>query len=119
MNRNAPSRLRSWEMDQPGAAGPLLEDGVARVQLFQLVLGVVGEIDVHAIVDGARIGLFHAGDHLQKRRLARAVGAHERHLVAAVHREVDAVVHRVVAVALHETARPHHLISRGAAAARS
>ena len=100
--------------DGPAGRGmiQLLEDGVARVQLFQLVLGVVGEIDVHAIVDGARIGLFHAGDHLQKRRLARAVGAHERHLVAAVHREVDAVVHRVVAVALHETARPHHLISR-------
>ena len=82
------------------------------MQLFQLVLGVVGEIDVHAVVDGAGVGLFRPGDHLQERGFARAVGAHERHLVAAVHREVDAVVHRVVAVALHEAARPHHLISR-------
>ena len=47
----------------------LLEDGVARVQLLQLVLGVVGEIDVHAIVDGARIGLFHAQE--RERRIEK------------------------------------------------
>ena len=49
---------------------------------------------------------------LSRRRLARAVGAHERDLVAAVHGEVEAVVHGLVAVALHETAGAHHLVAR-------
>ena len=82
------------------------------MQLLQLVLRVVGLRHVHAVLDGARIGLDGARDHLEQRRLARAVGAHERDLVAAVHGEVEAVVHGLVAVALHETAGAHHLVAR-------
>ncbi len=67
---------------------------------------------MHAVLDGARIGLDGARDHLEQRRLARAVGPHERDLVAAVHGEVEAVVHGLVAVALHEAAGAHHLVAR-------
>ena len=88
-----------------------LEHGVARVQLFQLVLRVVRQRHVHAIGDGARIGLHDARDHLHKRGLARAVRAHQRHLVAAVHGEVEVVVHALVAEMLHQAAAAHHLVA--------
>ena len=45
---------------------------------------------MHAVLDGARIGLDAPAIILSQRRLARAVGAHERDLVAAVHGEVEA-----------------------------
>ena len=89
----------------------LLEHGVARVQLLQLVLRVVRQRHVHAVVDGAGVGLHDARDHLHERGFARAVGAHKRHLVAAVHGEVEIVVDALVAEGLHQAAAAHHLVA--------
>ena len=89
----------------------LLEHGVARVQLLQLVLRVVRERHVHAVVDGAGIGLHDACDHLHERGFTRAVGADERHLVAAIHGEVEVVVDAFVAERLHQAAAAHHLVA--------
>ena len=80
----------------------LLEHGVARVQLLKLMLRVVRQRHVHAVVDGAGVGFHDACDHLHKRGFARAVGAHKRHLVAAVHGEVEVVVDALVAEGLHQ-----------------
>ena len=89
----------------------LLEHGVARVQLLELVLCVVRQRHVHAVIDGAGIGLHNARDHLHKRGFARTVGAHKRHLVAAVHGEVEVVVDALVAEGLHQAAAAHHLVA--------
>ena len=52
---------------------------------------------MRAVLDRARIGFEHAGDHLQKRRFSGAVRADKRHLLAAVHREIQAIVDVMVA----------------------
>ena len=66
---------------------------------------------MHAVVDGAGVGLHDARDHLHKRGFARAVGAHKRHLVAAIHGEVEVVVDALVAEGLHQAAAAHHLVA--------
>ena len=89
----------------------LLEHGVARVQLLELMLRVIRQRHVNAVVDGAGIGFHDACDHLHKRGFARAVGAHKRHLVAAVHGEVEVVVDALVTEGLHQAAAAHHFVA--------
>ena len=63
-------------------------------------LGVVGHTHVGAQVAGAGGGRFQAGEDLHEGGLAGAVGADERHMLAAVELEVDVTVDVLVAVGL-------------------
>ena len=87
-------------------------DGVRLVELLELVLGVVGHRDVLAELDLAGVGLELAVDELHERGLAGAVGADERHVVAAVELEVDALVDVVVAEGLRDPLKADDHVAR-------
>ena len=65
-----------------GGSGPaeFLEQGVARVQEFEYVLGIVGGYDVMARLSGAIEG-YDVGQNFQQGRLSGPVGPDQRHPV--------------------------------------
>ena len=75
------------------------------------MLGVVGLRHVLAELDRARIGREQAVYELHERGLAGAVGAGERHVVAAVELEVHARVDVVLAEGLGDALEAHDLVS--------
>lgn len=75
-----------------------MQDGVGLGHAFERVLGIVGDADVGAQVARAGGGWLQAGEDLHERGLAGAVGADERHMLAAVELEVDVTVDVLVAV---------------------
>ena len=77
-----------------------MQDGVGLGHAFERVLGVIGHAHVRAQVARAGSGRLQTGDDLHKRGLAGAVGADERHMLAAVELEIDIAVDVLVAVGL-------------------
>ena len=75
----------------------LPEDGVALIELLELMLGVVGLRHALAKGDAALIRGELAVDELHEGGLAGAVGSHEHHVVAAIELEVHARVDVVLA----------------------
>ena len=75
----------------------LRKDAIAQVELLELVLGEIRELDVRTVADRTRIMGELAGDHLEQRRFARAVGADERYLVATPDVEVEVLVDPLLA----------------------
>ena len=71
------------------------------------MLGVVGHAHVGAQVACTGGGRLQAGEDLHERGLAGAVGADERHVLAAVELEVDVTVYVLVAVGLGYTLEAH------------
>ena len=71
------------------------------------MLGVVGDAHVGAQVARAGGGQLQAGDDLHEGGLAGAVGADERHMLAAVEFEVDIAVDVLVAVGLGHALQTH------------
>ena len=87
----------------------LREDGVGRVERLDLVLREVRHAHVRAELAGARIGLEHAGQHLQQRALAGPVRTDERHPLPALEGEVQvAGVDHGLAVALRDVLQRDH-----------
>jgi hypothetical protein len=70
----------------------LLDDGQIGIQHVQRLLREVSHVQAGAQPHAARIGLAGAGDHLQQRRLARAVAAHHGPALAAADGQAEAVV---------------------------
>ena len=98
--------------------GPLGRDGVDFLQdsvglghALERVLGVIGHAHVGAQVAGAGGGRLQSGDDLHERGLAGAVGADERHVLAAVELEVDIAVDVFVAVGLGDALQAHDHIA--------
>ena len=85
----------------------LLQDGVGLGHALERVLGVIGHAHVGAQVAGAGGGRLQSGDDLHERGLAGAVGADERHVLAAVELEVDVAVDVLVAVGLGDALQAH------------
>ena len=85
----------------------LLQDGVGLGHALERVLGVIGDAHVGAQVAGAGGGRLQAGEDLHERGLAGAVGADERHVLAAVELEVDVAVDVLVAVGLGYALQAH------------
>ena len=85
----------------------LLQDGIGLGHALECVLGVVGHAHVGTQVAGAGGGRLQAGEDLHERGLAGAVGADERHVLAAVELEVDVAVDVLVAVGLGDALEPH------------
>ena len=85
----------------------LLQDGVGLGHALERVLGIVGDADVGAQIAGAGGGRLQAGEDLHERGLAGAVGADERHVLAAVELEVDIAVDVLVAVGLGYALEAH------------
>ena len=91
-------RLRA---PQPGRGDRGVEHRAALVEL-RLVLGEVRGLDAVAELDPPRGGLAPAEHRLEQRRLARAVRADERHVLAALEREARRREQRLVARAERE-----------------
>ena len=85
----------------------LLQDGVGLGHALERVLGIVGDAHVGAQVPSAGGGRLQAGDDLHERGLAGAVGADERHVLAAVELKVDVAVDVLVAVGLGYALETH------------
>ena len=85
----------------------LLQDGVGLGHAFERVLGIVGYTHAGAQIAGAGGGRLQAGDDLHEGGLAGAVGADERHVLAAVELEVDIAVDVLVAVGLGYALQAH------------
>ena len=90
----------------------LLQDGIGLGHALECVLGVVGDADVGAQIAGAGGGRLQAGENLHERGLAGAVGADERHVLAAVELEVDIAVDVLVAVRLGHALQTHDHVAR-------
>ena len=89
----------------------LLQDGIGLGHTLECVLGVVGDADVGAQVARAGGGRLQASEDLHERGLAGAVGADERHVLAAVELEVDIAVDVFVAVGLGDALQAHDHIA--------
>ena len=89
----------------------LLEDGVRLCHALECVLGIVCHTHVGAQISGAGGGRLQAGENLHERGLAGAVGADERHMLAAVELKVDVAVDVLVAVGLGDALEPHDHIA--------
>ena len=89
----------------------LLQHGVGLAQGLKLVLRVVRHGHVLPKLHGACRGGLVTVDDLHERGLARAVGAHKRHVVATVQLQVHAVVHVVVLVVLRDALQAHDLVA--------
>ena len=77
-----------------------LQDGVGLGHAFERVLGVIGHAHVGTQVARAGSGRLQAGEDLHEGGLAGAVGADERHVLAAIELEVDIAIDVLVAVGL-------------------
>ena len=88
-----------------------MQDGIGLGHALECVLGVVGHAHVGAQVPGAGGGRLQAGEDLHERGLASAVGADERHVLAAVELEVDVAVDVLVAVGLGDALQAHDHIA--------
>ena len=84
-----------------------MQYGIGLGHALERVLGVVGHAHVGAQIAGAGGGRLQAGEDLHERGLAGAVGADERHVLAAVELEVDVAVNVLVAVGLGYTFEAH------------
>ena len=84
-----------------------MQDGIGLGHALECVLGVVGHAHVGAQVPGAGGGRLQSGDDLHERGLAGAVGADERHVLAAVELEVDVAVDVLVAGGLGDALQAH------------
>ena len=89
-----------------------MQHGVRLGHALERVLGIVGHADVGTHVARAGRGVLDAGEHLEQRRLARAVGADERHVVAAIEFEIDIAVDVFVAIALGDVVERDHHVAR-------
>ena len=85
----------------------LLQDGVGFGHALECVLGVVGHAHVGAQIARAGSWRLQTGEDFHERGLARAVGADERHMLAAVELEVDVAVDMLFAVGLGDALEPH------------
>ena len=90
----------------------LLQHRIGLPHALELVLGVVSHAHVQAQLYGTRRGSLLAEQDLEQRGLARAVGAHERHAVAAIEREVHARVDGLVLEGLGDVGELCHHVSR-------
>ena len=95
-----------------GSLVHLPQHSVRLVERLELVLGVVGLRHVLPQLDATGRGHLMAIDELHEGRLAGAVGAHQRHVVASVQREAHALVHEVVAIGLCHVVDLHDHIAR-------
>ena len=77
----------------------LLDDGELGVEELERLLREVAELEARPEPHLARVGREDAGDHLEERRLARAVLPHHAPALAAADREVERVVDDAPAVA--------------------
>ena len=75
-----------------------MQDGVGLGHALERVLGIVGDANVGAQIAGAGGGRLQAGEDLHEGGLTGAVGADERHVLAAVELEVDVAVNVLIAV---------------------
>ena len=66
------------------------------------MLREVAHLDAGAELHAALVGVDVSRDHLEQRRLARAVLAHHRPALAAPHDDIQAVVHDAASVALRD-----------------
>ena len=87
------------------------EHGLFQVELLELVLGEVADVHVGAVDQPPARGPFHARHHLEQRGLARAVGPHERDLLAAPDVQVQPVVDRLCAVGLRHALQVHDALA--------
>ena len=85
----------------------LLQDGIGLGHALECVLGVVGHAHVGAQITRAGSWRLQTGEDLHEGRLAGAVGADERHMLAAVELEVDIAVDVLFAVGLGDALEPH------------
>ena len=89
-----------------------LQDGVGLGHAFERVLGVIGHAHVGTQVARAGSGRLQAGDDLHEGGLAGAVGADERHVLAAIELEVDIAIDVLVAVGLGHALQAHDHVAR-------
>ena len=75
------------------------------------MLGEIAYVHVGAVHQPPARGLLHAGHHLQQRGFARAVGSHERDLLAAPDVQIQPIVDRLVAVGLHHALQVHDALA--------
>ena len=86
---------------QPGGdERQLPHDRVGRVKRLDLVLREVGDLDVAAQLAMAALEWQDPSEDLEQGRLAGAIRADERHLLAALQLQVEALIDDVVAVLL-------------------
>ena len=93
----------------------LLHHGGLAVQRVGVVLRVVARRDVAAEHHAAAVGRELAGDDLEERGLAGAVGADDGDLLAAADREVDPIEDDEVAVGLRDALDADDLVGRARA----
>ena len=82
------------------AALELFEHGATRIERVELVLRVEGHLHLVADLALALLEGQHAREQAQQRGLAGAVGADQRHLLAAPDLEAHAAIHHLLAVGL-------------------
>ena len=90
----------------------VLKDGQLRVEVVDAVLGEVARDHVAAFLAEAAVDRDDAGEDLEQRGLAGAVGADEHRALAAFALEVEVLVDDVVAVGLPDVLELHHLQAR-------
>src|SRR3954453_14086124 len=101
-------------LDLVHAAGDLLPDGLVGVERVARLVDV-GELDAVADDQVAGVGLLGAGDHLEQRRLARAVGADDADDRAARQVEGDVLHEQAVAEALAQVGGAHDVLAQALA----
>ena len=89
----------------------LLVDGQVRVEQVERLLREVAHLDATEL-QLAAVGLQVAGDHLQQRRLAGAVLAHDAPALAALDLEVERLVDRARAVGLLQAVDLDDVVAR-------
>ena len=105
--------MRSAPIDSSGKVLlDLLPDRQVRVEELGRLLREVAHLHARADAHAAPVGGQHAGNHLQQRRLAGAVPAHDRPALAAPDRQVDAVVDHAAAVGLRQILQHRDLLAR-------
>ena len=82
------------------------------IEHVERLLREVAHLEAGAQLHFALVGLDGAGHHLQQRRLARAVLAHDAPAFAAADHHVQVVVHDTRAVGLRDAKQFRHLVAR-------
>ena len=81
------------------------------IEQIERLLREVAHLQAGAEAHAAFVGLQRAGDHLQQRRLPRAVLSHHAPALAAAHVKVEVVVDRLRAEALADVLERGHVVA--------
>ena len=107
-------RAHAVEVEAGEGVPQFVQDVLFRVEPG-LVLLVVAQIDVGAELHLARVGLQFAGDDVEQRGLAHAVGADDGHAVAGAQVEVEVFKQPAPLEALGKAMHLEHVVARAAA----